>query len=92
MGARESVGNVDLDLGEINRFVVGVRDGEVGGAGAQAAVDDGDRFGVGGLSQGGGGEHKSQQDRFHQVAIIEAFTTKEHRGAERTIGPRRTRK
>jgi hypothetical protein len=59
VGARESVGNVDLDLGEINRFVVGVGDGEVGRAGAQAAVDDGDRFGVWGLSQAGGGEDQS---------------------------------
>ena len=47
--AGESVGDVDFDLGGIDRLGGGVVDGEIGRAGAQATVDDRDGVGVGSL-------------------------------------------
>src|SRR5215475_15307284 len=36
VGAEESVGNVDFDFGVVNGLGIGIRDGEVGGAVAEA--------------------------------------------------------
>jgi len=55
-GAQESVRDVDFDFGEVDGLVVGVGDGEVGGAGAEGGVDDGDGFGVGLLGLRGAGQ------------------------------------
>ena len=54
VSAKESVGDVDFDFRQVDGFVVWAGDGEVGGAGAEGAVDYGDGFGVGGLGQGRG--------------------------------------
>ena len=35
----EPIGDVDFDLGGINRLVIGVSNGEVGGTGADAGID-----------------------------------------------------
>ncbi len=52
VGAHEPVGDVDFDFGQVDGLVGGVSDGEVGGAGAEGAVDDRDGFGVRGLGEG----------------------------------------
>ncbi len=44
----ESVGDVDFDFGGVDGGARGIGDGEVGGAGSDAAVDDGRGFRVGG--------------------------------------------
>jgi len=59
-GAGESVGDVDFDLGGVDRFVVGVRDGEVGSALADAGVDGRDGVRVGGLGEDG--REKQRED------------------------------
>ena len=41
-GVHESVGDVDFDFGGVDGGACGVGDSEVGGAGAEAAVDDRD--------------------------------------------------
>lgn len=55
MEAHEAVGNVDFDLGVVDGRAGGIVDREIGGAGADGAVDDGnggvDRRGLG--AQGG---------------------------------------
>ncbi len=53
-GVHESVGDVDFDGGGIDWGAGGIGDGEVGGAGADGSVDDGDGFGVdrGGVGEG----------------------------------------
>jgi hypothetical protein len=61
VGIHESVGDVDADFGVIDGDTPGVCDGEIGGAGAYASVDDGDGvrvdFGVGWGGQHGQGKH-----------------------------------
>jgi hypothetical protein len=52
-GAHESVGDVDFDLCRIDRGAGGVGDGEISGAGANAAVEDGDGLGIGLLGRSG---------------------------------------
>ena len=52
--AEESVGDVDFDFGVVDGSVVGIGDSEVGGAGADGAVDAGDGVGVGSLGRGEG--------------------------------------
>lgn len=52
-GAYESVGDVDFDLGSIHGGAGRVGDGEIGGAGADAAVEDGDSLGIGLLGRSG---------------------------------------
>jgi hypothetical protein len=52
-GAHESVGDVDFDLGRIHGGTSRVGDGEIGGAGADAAVEDGDSLGIGLLGRSG---------------------------------------
>src|ERR1051326_5886813 len=47
--AGESVGDVDCDFGGVDRLGGGGVDGEIGGGGAEAAVDDRDGMGVGSL-------------------------------------------
>ena len=48
VGAHESVGDVDFDLGGVDGGARGVGDREVGGARANAAIYDGDRLRLGG--------------------------------------------
>src|SRR5262252_504725 len=52
--AGESVGDMDFDFGGVDGLVVGVGDGEGGGALSDAGVDCGDGVWVGGLGEGGG--------------------------------------
>lgn len=52
--AGESVGYVDFDSGGVDGLVIGVGDGEIGGALSDGGVDRGDGVGVGGLGEGGG--------------------------------------
>lgn len=49
VGAEGSVGDVDFDVGSVDGLAGIVGDGEVGGAGADAAIDNGDGIRVGGL-------------------------------------------
>jgi len=46
----EPVGDVNFDLGGINRLVIGVSNGEVGGTSADAGIDRWDRVRIGSLS------------------------------------------
>jgi len=64
-GVHESIGDVDFDLSEVDRFAVGVGDGEIGGAGAETAVDHWDGLGVGCLGRGGDGKQERQEDGLH---------------------------
>lgn len=57
VGVHEAVSDMDADLGVIDGSSGAVGDGEFGGAGSGAAVDDGDGFRVGGLTAGGGWEN-----------------------------------
>ena len=77
VGAQESIGDVDCDFSEIDGLVVRVGDREVGGAGAQGAVDDRDGLGVWGLGQSRCSQKQSQQDRFHAGAIIKPSCTED---------------
>jgi len=54
--AHEAVGDVDADVGGINRLARVVRDNEIGGAGAQAGIDfsDGRRVDRSGADRKGG--------------------------------------
>lgn len=51
--AGEAVSDVNLNGGGVDRLARGVSDGEVGGAGAEGAVDDRDRIRVGTLRDNG---------------------------------------
>ena len=57
----ESVGDMDADVGGIDRHAGVVGDGEIGGAGAQTGVDDGDGFRV--QRQGGDGPKGDSKGR-----------------------------
>ena len=59
-GVHESVGDVDLDLGGVDWGSGSVGDGKVGGAGADCAIDGGDRLGIGGWR---GGSLRKGRDR-----------------------------
>jgi len=59
-GAGESVGDMDFDFGGVDGLVVGVGDGEVGGALSDAGVDGGDGVWVGGLGEGGGEKEREE--------------------------------
>jgi hypothetical protein len=64
-GVHESVSDVDFDFGGVNGGVGGVGDGEIVGAGADAAIDDGDGLGVGSwrrLCAGCEGESESKEN------------------------------
>ena len=59
--AGESVGDVDLNGGGIDGLAGVIGDGEVGGAGAEAAINRGDGVGIGSLGEGGGHQQEEQE-------------------------------
>jgi hypothetical protein len=65
--AGESVGDVDLDRGGIDGFAGVIRDGEVGGAGAEAAIDRRDGVGIGGLGEGRGQQQQEQESSHRET-------------------------
>jgi hypothetical protein len=82
VGVHESVGDVDFDFREVDGLAVGIGNGEVGGAGAKAGIDDGNGFGIGGLGQRWGGQEEGEQDRFHRddYKRLTTGSTEVHKG------------
>jgi hypothetical protein len=66
--AGESVGDVDFDGRRINRLAGVIGDGEVCGARAEAAIDRGDRMGVGSLGEGWG-QQQQEQESSHRKTL-----------------------
>ena len=66
-GAGESVGDMNLDSGSIERCAGCIGDDEISRAGADAAVNDGDGLRIrrwsGGLGSGNGAKRQQEQDR-----------------------------
>ena len=54
MKIHESIGDADSDIGGIDGLAGGVGSGEIGGAGAEAGIDDGDGFWVNRRGREGG--------------------------------------
>jgi len=74
--AAESVGYMDFDFSGVDGFMVGVGDGELGGAGADAGVDRRDGVRVGSLGKAWDGEQDGQSEcSFEHGEIIEALST-----------------
>ena len=79
-GAHEPVGDVDFDLGGIHRGATGVGDGEIGGAGADAAVEDGDGLGIGLLGRIGRRRISLRRISLPQGAAAEGKGNKQSKG------------
>jgi len=61
---------VDFDLGGVDGSAVGVGDSEIGRAGADATVDYGDGFRIGGLGKGREGDGDSQENQKFEDDLI----------------------